>query len=196
MSGILTPNTLSDPSLSVPFEGRGLNVNDRLVNINARSGTIICKKLIADEVNGGSGGGAAPTEQEVSLSSGFDVAAAGPALTLVDIPGMSLTLQPGSYLIGYTVGIQVQEAGQVLIADSLDNTQSGSISQCGTISTTFRTYLNLFNQIFRTITAETTYKLRVQRSGSSPFCQIVNESSTVLFTDPDTQTRMYAIKLA
>lgn len=33
-------NSLTDPSLAVPYEGRGLDPNDRRVNINARDGTI------------------------------------------------------------------------------------------------------------------------------------------------------------
>lgn len=34
------PNSLSDPSLAVPYEGKGLDPNDRKVQINARDGII------------------------------------------------------------------------------------------------------------------------------------------------------------
>jgi hypothetical protein len=39
-------NSLTDPSLAVPFEGKGLDPNDRKVSINARDGTIIAEKLV------------------------------------------------------------------------------------------------------------------------------------------------------
>lgn len=41
------PNSLDDPSLAVPFEGRGLNPTDRKVNINAFDGTVGCTQINA-----------------------------------------------------------------------------------------------------------------------------------------------------
>ena len=43
-------NSLTDPSLAVPFEGKGLDPNDRKVNINARDGTIVCELLTTKKV--------------------------------------------------------------------------------------------------------------------------------------------------
>lgn len=54
---MFTPNTLVDPSLAVPFEGRGLDPNDRKVNINSFAGTIEAeqitarKKLVVTEIS-------------------------------------------------------------------------------------------------------------------------------------------------
>lgn len=39
------PNSLDDPSLAVPFEGKGLDPNERKVNISAFAGTIGCVQL-------------------------------------------------------------------------------------------------------------------------------------------------------
>lgn len=43
-------NSLTDPSLAVPFEGKGLDPNERRVNINARDGTIGCDSLSTREI--------------------------------------------------------------------------------------------------------------------------------------------------
>lgn len=43
-------NSLTDPSLAVPFEGKGLDPNDRLVNISAYNGDVQCVRLITKTV--------------------------------------------------------------------------------------------------------------------------------------------------
>jgi hypothetical protein len=43
------PNSLTDPSLAVPFEGKGLDPNDRKVNVNARNGNIQCEHLTVNQ---------------------------------------------------------------------------------------------------------------------------------------------------
>lgn len=46
------PNTLSDPSLAVPFEGRGLDPSARKVNINATAGTVQCETMTTRTLRG------------------------------------------------------------------------------------------------------------------------------------------------
>lgn len=55
-------NSLTDPSLAVPFEGKGLDPNERKVNINPFAGTVIAEsitaktRLIVSEITSPSGG--------------------------------------------------------------------------------------------------------------------------------------------
>lgn len=102
MNNIYPPNSLSDPSLSVPFEGRGLNPNERKVNINAYDGSIIAEYMISKNrftlpINSGSLSSYTPgtlcyssLNQQLQISDGanWNNIIASPANTM-------LTLRPG-----------------------------------------------------------------------------------------------------
>jgi hypothetical protein len=58
-------NSLTDPSLAVPFEGKGLDPSDRKVNINARDGIIVCETLVTKKVKSPT---AAPVEFQSNVN--------------------------------------------------------------------------------------------------------------------------------
>ena len=185
---MLTPNTLSDPSLAVPFEGRGLNVNDRLVNINARTGTIICKKLLADEVNGGSGNG---EYQSVTLAGTFDVLAAVAAGTQVNIPGMELTLPAGRHLVHYGFTCIGRITRVWLVDDEVvPQIIPGSITTGGT--TTTSGYNTHSETVVVNLTRTTTLRAQVTISIGAPEGLVI-VNTTGFFNDPDADGGMWAL---
>jgi len=186
-------------------EGRNLNnikkakLSDLTVRKNAEiygNATVKGDLIVEGNIN------SRPDYQAVNLSAGFDLLAAGPGGIRYDITGMNLTLNPGAYLIGYSVAVVTQETYiRVELADQDDIQVAGGITFAGHVVTATNQGVDYDSASTTTyITTETplTIRLRATRLAAGTLvARIVSRTSGESnFDVPKGDTILWALKLS
>lgn len=130
------------------------------------------------------------------------------ANTDVDVTGMTVTLQPGTWRLGYhmTAGVDDNSgavnsiSGRVRITDSSNNAVSGSEAffNYEAVAANSSLYFPVSREVTVTITSATTYKVRVACGDATAagFAQVAADSLAGALTNPDNNSTIFAQRVA
>lgn len=147
------------------------------------------------------GGSNAYFEAEQNVAA-FDILAAGPSVDH-DVPGCTITLDPGTYMIGFNTSVfldipagpygavrfQITTAANVSVPRAAQGYFSGAVNRLvETVVCPVTTFL--------VVGSTTTYKLRVQCNSPYTICQSRTGIASGAIPDPDHLTSLWAVKLS
>lgn len=117
-----------------------------------------------------------------------------------DVTTMSLTLTAGRWLIGYSVSATANRTSGtadnlIAIREGASTVLSDSVSPFGFNGSPTVVERQISNQVYRSISATTTYKLSILCGNATEVMSIESGSANASLTDPDTSSKIYAIRL-
>jgi hypothetical protein len=186
---------------------KGKETIDNKRNVNFRNGKISNLTIRNDldikgnlTVDGSQIGTTPPSEQREHLAATFDVEAAGAADAWIDIPQLSLTLEPGRYLIGYKVCAQTTECWiRARLIDDANMEIPGSQGVGGHLVTAVNTGVDMDTMsitCFVNVSASSVYKAQVSRTVICNSCLLFSSNSTTHWTAPDPGCTIWAVRLS